>query len=79
MTTEYLGYTITCEPNEAWDGSFKSNYLTVRKPADKRRGESKDEWICSMWWPSKCKDGIKEGIRLVDKHVKAMTVSPGKD
>lgn len=79
MTKEYLGFVIVCEPNEAWDGSFKSNHLTVRRPPDRRKGETADTFICSMWWPSKCRDGIKEGIKLVDKHVKAMTVSPGKD
>lgn len=77
MKITHLGYEISCEPNEAWDGSFKSNMLVILKPAAHKRAHS-DKFLVSMWWPGKVKDGIKEGVKLVDKHVKAMTISPGK-
>jgi hypothetical protein len=31
-----------------------------------------------MWWDGKEKEGIKFGIKIVDRHVKAMTITPGK-
>lgn len=74
MKVTHLGYQIECEEQDSWDFKFRSNFLTIS-----RAGVNKARVVLvSIYWPGKMKDGIKEGVKLVDKHVKAMTISPGK-
>lgn len=74
MKITHLGYEIHCDEIDSWDFKFRSNHLVVsRATLNKPR-----EVLVSIYWPGKMKDGIKEGVKLVDKHVKAMTISHGK-
>lgn len=74
MKITHLGYEIECAEHESWDLKVKSNHLTIsRAGVNKARVK-----LVEIYWPGKMKDGIKEGVKLVDKHVKAMTITPGK-
>jgi hypothetical protein len=75
MTITYLGYKIVCAELESWDQKVKSNHLTITRP--KMKGHEATDML-EMWWPGKEKDGIKYAVGLVDRHVKAMTITPGK-
>lgn len=77
MKITHLGYEIKCESEESWDGVFKSNMLSIRKPA-KDAHMHRDRFLVCMWWDQKEKDGIKFGVKLVEKHIRAMTITPGK-
>ena len=76
MRIVHLGYEIICGEMTSWDRSLKSNRLTVYRLW---KGQNlQPERILEMWWPSKISAGIKYGVALVDRHVKAMTITPGK-
>jgi hypothetical protein len=72
MKITHLGYVIECTEQDSWDFSFRSNKLTIRSVKDSKN------LLCDFWWDRKEKDAIKYGIKLVDTHVKAMTITPGK-
>lgn len=66
MIREYKGWTITCQKEEAWDGSFTSNYLTVVRLLPKKP----IEFFLSQWWRGKVADGVAHAKAMIDAEPK---------
>jgi hypothetical protein len=75
MKITHLGYEITCEQRISWDGKITSNALKIRKPPVR---DKKEEVLVDVWWDQKMQKGINHGIKLVEQHVRAQTINPGR-
>lgn len=75
MKVTHLGYEITCEQRISWDGKITSNALIIRKPPTKTE---KEKILMDVWWDQKQSKGISHGIKMVEQHVRAMTIRPGQ-
>lgn len=74
MKINHLGYEIVCEQKVSWDGKITSNHLFIRRPPSL---DTIEEVLVKLWWDDKIAKGIKYGTKLVEQHVRAMTISPG--